>query len=99
MEYVGEEHAKHLEGTLEENYKVTTEWNGKGYIGITLDWDHKIQQVHLSVTGYIKTVLKQFQYDMCKQHQKPFPTVQIKYGSGKKQYSTQEFKSPLLLCV
>ena len=37
VEYVGEEHAKHLKDTLEENYKVTTEWDGKRYIGITLD--------------------------------------------------------------
>jgi hypothetical protein len=94
-----EKHTQHLKGTLEQFHKVTSARDVRRYIGITLDWDHKIQQVHLSVTGYIKTVLKQFQYDMCKQHQKPFPTVQIKYGSGKKQYSTQEFKSPLLLCV
>ena len=34
---VGEEHASHLKRTIEYNYIVTTEWNGKQYIGITLD--------------------------------------------------------------
>ena len=36
LKYVGEEHAKHLKAALEEQYTVTTEWNGKRYVGITL---------------------------------------------------------------
>ena len=61
MKYVGEEHALHLKQTLEENYKVTLEWDGRRYIGTTLDWDYKCQQVHLSMTReYIKMALKQF---------------------------------------
>ena len=28
VKYVGEKHALHLKKTLEENYKVTTEWDG-----------------------------------------------------------------------
>ena len=37
VKYVGKEHATHLKNTIEENYTVTTEWNGRRYIGITLD--------------------------------------------------------------
>ena len=54
VKYVGKEHAQHLKDTLEENYTVTTEWEGKRYIGITLDWDYKRRQVHLSMPNYIK---------------------------------------------
>ena len=39
VKYVGEKHALHLKQTLEENHKVTIEWDGTKYIGITLDWD------------------------------------------------------------
>ena len=39
VKYVGEDHAIHLKNTIEENYIVTTEWDGQRYIGITLDWD------------------------------------------------------------
>ena len=28
IKYVGEEHALHLKNTLEQNYKVTTDWTG-----------------------------------------------------------------------
>ena len=41
VKYVGEEHALHLKQTLEENYKVTTEWDVTRYIRIRLDWDYK----------------------------------------------------------
>ncbi|KAL7485386.1 hypothetical protein ACHAW6_010987 [Cyclotella cf. meneghiniana] len=40
IKYVGKEHAKHLLTTLEEHYKVTTDWTGTGYIGIQLQWDY-----------------------------------------------------------
>ena len=45
--------------------------------------------------GYVKKALKQFQHELRKQQQQPFPTVPIKYGA-KKQYATQESKAPLL---
>eukprot|EP00985_Skeletonema_marinoi_P021651 scaffold13386_cov154-Skeletonema_marinoi.AAC.8 len=51
VSYNGEEHAIHLKETLEENYTVTTDWTGGRYIGITIDWDYKRRQVHLSIPG------------------------------------------------
>jgi len=92
---VGEEHTKYLKETLKKDYKLTTEWDGKIYSGITLDWDHKQRQVHLSMSGYIKKALKQYQHKLRKHQQQPFPTVPIKYGA-KKQHATQESKAPLL---
>ena len=37
VKYVGDEHAIHLKNTLEQYYKVTQDWTGARYIGITLD--------------------------------------------------------------
>ena len=62
VKYVGKEHALHLKTTLEQHYKVTNDWTGKQYVGITLDWDYKHQQVHLSMPGYAAKALKQFQH-------------------------------------
>ena len=39
VKYVGREHAEHLQRTIAEHYKVTTDWTGERYIGIKLDWD------------------------------------------------------------
>ena len=62
VKYVGEKHALHLKQTLEEKYKVTTEWDGTIYIGIKLDWDYKRRQVHLSLPRYTDKALKQFNH-------------------------------------
>ena len=34
-------HALHLKKKIEENYIVTTKWDRKRYIGVTLDRDYK----------------------------------------------------------
>ncbi|KAL9178273.1 hypothetical protein ACHAXT_001701 [Thalassiosira profunda] len=52
VKYVGKEHAQHLKKTLEEHYKITTDWSGERYIGINLMWDYKRRRVHLSMPGY-----------------------------------------------
>ena len=95
VKYVGEEHALHIKKALEEDYKVTTEWNGKHYIGITLDWDYNQHQVHLAMPGYIQKALKQFQYVTQKKQMQPYPSVKINYGA-KKQYTTQQSSTPPL---
>ncbi len=95
VKYVGEEHAHHLKNTLEEHYKLTCNWTGTQYIGITLEWDYKKRQVHLSMPNYVKKALKQFQHIAGKLQHAPYPSVPIQYGA-KKQYATQELHAPLL---
>ncbi|KAL7528154.1 hypothetical protein ACHAXR_005043 [Thalassiosira sp. AJA248-18] len=84
VKYVGKEHALHLKDTLERHYKVTNDWTGNRYIGITLDWDYQRKQVHLSMPGYVAKALKQFQHTKpkTKQHA-PFPCARINYGAKK----------------
>ena len=95
VKYEGEEHALHLKKTLEEQYEVTTDWAGKQYIGITLNWDYKKRQVHLSMPNYVQKALKQFQHVLRKRQQAPYPSIPIQYGA-KKQYATQASTAPLL---
>ena len=86
----------HLKSVLEQHYKITTDWTGKRYIGMTLDWDYEKRQVHVSMPGYVKKALKQFGHvwNGKKQHA-PFPSAPIKYGA-KKQYATEESTAPEL---
>jgi hypothetical protein len=95
VKYVGKEHAQHLKNTLEEHYKLTCNWTGTQYIGITLDWDCTKRQVHLSMPNYVKKALKQFQHITCKLQHSPYPSIPIQYGA-KKQYATQGSTAPLL---
>ena len=96
VKYVGKEHALHLKKTLEKHYSVTDDWSGGRYTGITLDWDYSRQQVHLSMPGYAKKALKQFQHIKSEKEQHfPFPCARIHYGA-KKQYVTQASTAPTL---
>ena len=93
IKYIGKEHALHLNTALEDNYKVTTKWDGKQYIGITLGWDYKRHQVHPSMPN---NALTQFRHIMKSwQQHAPYPIVSIQYGA-KKQYDTQASAAPPL---
>ena len=63
IEYVGKEHTLHLLKTLELNYEIATDWEGKKFGGINLARDynarHANQTCRISMVGYIaKVILK-----------------------------------------
>ena len=58
VKYVGEEHAKHLVGALEEHYEISQYWEGKQYCGLTLEWDYEARKVHVSMPGYVQDALQ-----------------------------------------
>ncbi len=95
VKYVSEKHANHLKQALDEHYKLTCDWAGTRYIGITLDWNYTNCQVHLSMPNYVTKALKQFQHITKKRQYAPYPCVRIQYGA-KNQYTMQELKAPLL---
>ena len=58
IEYVGKEHALHLLKTLEMDYEITTDWEGKKFSGIDLTWNyhahHANRACRISIKGYIR---------------------------------------------
>jgi hypothetical protein len=44
----------HLISILKKHYKVEEDWEGRQYLGITMDWDHRNQEVHLSMPEYVE---------------------------------------------
>ena len=90
VKYVGEEHARHLVASLRAaNYKIKTDWPGKKYIGITLDWDYTKRQVHLSMPGYNEKSLVQFQHEKpARRQDSPYPHTPPNYGA-KQQYAKE----------
>jgi hypothetical protein len=40
VQYVGLENAQHLANIIATKYKMTTDWTGNLYVGITLHWDY-----------------------------------------------------------
>ena len=45
-------------------YKITVDWTGRNYLGLTLDWNYQQHYVDVSMPGYIKQALHEFQHKM-----------------------------------
>lgn len=96
VKYVGKEHAEHLLHTLQQKYKVTGDWDGSLYCGITLDWNYTNGTVDLSMPGYVQRALQRFQHTIAKrQEHAPYPWIPPKYGAPV-QYATPDDATPPL---
>jgi hypothetical protein len=62
VKYIGKEHVMHLIKSLKEHYEVEEDWEGRRYLGITLDWDYKKHEVHLSMPDYVERALVRFDH-------------------------------------
>ena len=62
VKYIGKEHVMHLIKSLKEHYEVEEDWEGHRYLGITLDWDYKKREVHLSMPDYVERALVRFNH-------------------------------------
>jgi hypothetical protein len=95
VKYVGQENAHHLRNALLRNYEITTDWVGKVYSGMTLNWDYQKRTCDISMPGYVANFLNKFQHATPKQPQDtPSKYVTPLYGA-KTQYTTRD-ETPLL---
>ena len=79
---------------LREHYNISSNWNGKRYLGLDLYWDYYNHKVYLPMLGYVAEALTRFRQ---KHPQKPqdLPYLNIKptYGT-KAKYKEAADKSP-----
>ncbi len=66
IKYVGKQHVDHLLQALQSEYKITNDWKGELYCGISIKWDYTNGTVDLSMPGYIDRALHKFR------HEKPY---------------------------
>ena len=65
IKYVGKEHARHLLASLKQYYgKVTTDWKGKLYAGINLNWNDEERWVKANMKGYVTSPRQRFNREM-----------------------------------
>ena len=61
VKYVGKEHVNHLILCLKQSkYKLTKDWTGSLYCGISLNWNYNAGHVDISMPGYIKKKLHKY---------------------------------------
>ena len=96
VKYVGREHAEHLQAAFREHYDITSDWDGKKYIGFDLDWYLTKRGVHVSIEGYVDQERKDLGHKMPpKRQDSPYPNTPPNYVA-KVQYTEYPNKSPLL---
>jgi hypothetical protein len=97
VKYVGKQHAQHLESVLRQKYRITTDWTGSLYVGLTLHWNNKARTVDLSMPGYIAKALERFQHPTPRRPQhSPHDWIAPQYGAHT-QLTEPEDTSPSLL--
>jgi hypothetical protein len=95
VRYTKKADATRLMDTLKLQYKVSEEWAGTRYIGLTLKWDYVRRTVELSMPGYVKRALSRFSHPSPTQPQDlPHPWTAPRYGSHA-QYANDD-ESPLV---
>ena len=81
---------------LKKYYKVTVDWKGSKYVGISLGWDYVNRVLHTSVPGFVKKSLNKYQHPIpAKPQHAPAKATPINYGA-KTQEPTPEDTSPIL---
>jgi hypothetical protein len=62
VKYEKKEDAEHLIASIKATYKLTKDWTGNLYCGITLDWDYANRTVDISMPGYIRKKLHEYNH-------------------------------------
>jgi hypothetical protein len=83
VKYVSQDDIDHLIASIKETYTLTKDWTGDLYCGIKLEWDYKNQTVDISMPGYIKKKLQEYE------HVRPSKPQNCPYSPELKQYGSK----------
>jgi hypothetical protein len=96
VKYVGREHADHLMACIKKKYNISSDWYGTSYYGLTLDWNYQDRTVDLSMPGYIKAALHNYQHPAPERpEQSPHTRNPPMYGA-KTQFMSDPKPSPAI---
>ena len=62
IKYFSKDDADHLLNALRCKYKISTDWKGKNYCGLTMDWNYAEGWVDISMPGYVRKALERLQH-------------------------------------
>jgi hypothetical protein len=62
VKYESKDDVDHLIASIKSTNKLTKDWTGNLYCGISLDWDYINQTVDTSMPGYIKKKLQEYNH-------------------------------------
>ena len=94
MKYAGKKHAKYSVTTLSEHYIISQDWEGNRYRGMTLYWDYKKHEVHITILDCVAEEVVLFQHNFPNKPQdEPHPHINTKYVT-KVKYAEEKYSPP-----
>jgi hypothetical protein len=81
---------------IKKNYNISSDWNGGACCGLALDWDYKNRTVDLSMLGYIKAALHEYQHATPARPEHAPHTWNPPIYGAKTQFVNDETSSPAL---
>ena len=80
VKYTKREDAEYLIRVLEQEYECSVDWEGKLYLGMTIDIDRVTQVLSISMKGYIHRLLARFDLPYKYNVDNPLPYASPQYG-------------------
>ena len=81
--FTNKKHTDHLINALKKHYKLAKDWTGSLYCGIDLKFYYDNRTLDISMLGYIKKLLKNYNYIMKNKPQHtPYQPAPRKYGEA-----------------
>ena len=82
VEFVNKDDVDHLISSIKTTYSLTEDWTGNLYCGISLKWDYIGRTVDISMPGYIKKKLQEYEHVRPRKVQTcPYSPEPKKFGS------------------
>ena len=69
VNYINKADDEHLNAALSIIYKITSNWSGGRYLGLTLKWEYEALIYDMSMPIYIETILQKLKYATATQSQ------------------------------
>jgi hypothetical protein len=88
VKFVIKDDVDHLISSIKMTYSLTEDWTGNLYCGISLKWDYIGRTVDISMPGYIKKKLQEYE------HIQPRKVQTCPYSPEPKKFGT-EAQAPL----
>jgi hypothetical protein len=81
IKYVNKKDVDHLVASIKLTYKLTKDWTDNLYCGIALDWDYVNRSVNISMPGYIRKKLQEYNHVWLKKIQTcPYTPAPKQFG-------------------
>ncbi len=97
VKYINKDEVEHLLEVIKKDYTCDTDWEGTRYLGLSLDWDYKRWNIHLSMPGYIEKALARFDHENpYKPHHQPHQHAIPTHGATIQYATPADMSNPLL---